>query len=390
MKGLPLPSLLGLCFLAGTTVAFGVTSVGPGRNELRQRSSLLSSATAEPRSVSSLEDISAFEEWFNNTPGAKCDSRLTHSVFGGLRGLAWRPGSTREDATGSVVTLPRTVVLSSSLSNWDADLACLLWKEVLKGSSSSMSGYVRLLTAASPLRSSEAVPPSTAPNALRHWTAAQREALSSIPLGEKLLALDKRQQEDWKAKYAGLAAVDRPASWAQFDWSMEVVHSRAFRGLLDGSLASSLPGLLAPIAAAALGYAYFMSTGVPDERVFAGLAVAALLPAVRNLVAGGQTSSVVLLPLIDSANHLESVNSAIAYNPLSGAFELSISPDCVVAEPDGQQQVYISYGKKGDTELLLNYGFLPGIAACQDDAADEAARTQQRQQLAQGFVARNS
>eukprot|EP00977_Amphora_coffeiformis_P013097 scaffold3361_cov166-Amphora_coffeaeformis.AAC.8 len=336
--------------------------------------------------LSGLEGVTEFESWFNKVEKCKCDGRITHALFGRLRGLAWK-GATSA-ASGSFASVHNSVVLQSDESqpNWDAILASKLWKEVLKGKESSLYGYICLLTQGPfDASSTDSAPPSTAPNTLRHWTLEQRDMLSTKPSGQKLIDLDARQQKDWQQKYQQLASVDRPGTLEQFTWAMEVVHSRAFRGL-GQNLVSSLPGILAPIAAGVIGWAYFASSAYPNEAVLYGLGIFALLPGVFNIVSGGN-KSVVLLPLIDSANHMESSASSIEFNPLSGTFELSIQPDCIVPEKDGQQQLYISYGKKGDVELLLNYGFLPGAAGA--GGIDEATRDTQRQLLAKSFLARN-
>ena len=127
---------------------------------------------------------------------------------------------------------------------------------------------------------------------------------------------------------------------------------------------------------------------VPNEAVLVGLGVAAVVPSVLNVVSGG-SPSVVLLPLIDSANHLETAGSSIDFNPLTGAFELSVQPDCIVAESDGKQQLFISYGPKKDTELLLNYGFIPGVRGSDSDAVGDNDSEAQRQALAEAFSSRN-
>ena len=48
---------------------------------------------------------------------------------------------------------------------------------------------------------------------------------------------------------------------------------------------------------------------------------------------------------------------------LGGVFTLSIEEEgCVVQDGGGgENQLFISYGDKGDAELLLNYGFLEDV-----------------------------
>ena len=93
-----------------------------------------------------------------------------------------------------------------------------------------------------------------------------------------------------------------------------------------------------------------------------------------------------MLPLIDSANHLQEADSVIEYNPANNAFELSLGRQCLVKENDGRAQVCISYGIRKDPELLLNYGFLRGVTT--KDEGDEC-RDAIRQRLADEFVSRN-
>jgi hypothetical protein len=177
--------------------------------------------------------------------------------------------------------------------------------------------------------------------------------------------LDAKQQNDWEQKYKQLSSsssppLDRPASFAQFAWAMEVVHSRAFRGV-DTNISNILVAIVAPLVAGALGYTYYSSTAFPSEFVFYGLSIMAVAPLLWNVLV--QTNkSVVLLPLIDSANHLETAESSIVFNPLSGCFELSLQPSCIVPQRNAdddhpQQQVYINYGTKKDTELLPTMAF---------------------------------
>jgi len=133
------------------------------------------------------------------------------------------------------------------------------------------------------------------------------------------------------------------------------------------------------------GFADIQNNPFPDDKLLMGLAVLGALPVLASFVFDGKGSAV-LLPLIDSANHLAEADSTIEYNPLSKAFELSVGPKCLVK--DGEQtQLFISYGDKADAELLLNYGFIPDVPC--SDGTDEAARAKQRTTLANTFLKRN-
>jgi hypothetical protein len=100
----------------------------------------------------------------------------------------------------------------------------------------------------------------------------------------------------------------------------------------------------------------------------------------------------VLLPLIDSANHLEEADSVIEYD--DGKFVLSLGRKCLVKEVDeGREraQVCISYGVRKDSELLLNYGFMRGVTMDgikTGDVGDD--RSEIRKRLADAFLERYS
>lgn len=343
------------------------------------------SVTQDDRTYASLPGVSDFEQWFQSFAGASCDSSIQHALFGTLRGLTWTDGSSSlSDKKRLVANIPSNMCLQSDYTqpDWDAQLASQLCQEVKKGSTSEVSGYISLLT-----QGTMDFSLSTAPNALRHWTDDQRAILKDIMAGQRLLELEQRQEALWRKKYdALLLSTDKP-SWGDFHWAMEVVHSRAFCGIGQSSTISVLPSLLVPIAAAAIGWAYNFATPEPSYAVLAILAVIAAAPTAMNLIQGEGPSTAVLLPLIDSANHWESADSTIDFDPVTGSFQLSIGPKCLQSESDGQTQLYISYGSKHDSELMLNYGFLPTVPCA--DGEDEAARDQQRKQLAKEYLKRN-
>ena len=240
------------------------------------------------------------------------------------------------------------------------------------------------------------VPPSTAPNTLRHWTEDQLDGLSLSPRGQKLRILQTRQEQQWRDKYASALVMEKDAApdtdgdgfnmtWEQFEWCMEVVHSRAFRGKYGLSPIRSIGSAAAPLAAAVIGMSYMQGNPDISDDVLSGLAALAALPfVVFNLIAPDE-GDVVLLPFIDSANHLEEADSSIQYDPLKGVFSLSVGPKCHVRVGD-ETQLYISYGPRSDGELLLNYGFLPGVSS--SDVDDDISRDAYRRRLAEEYVKR--
>lgn len=335
-----------------------------------------------------LEGVRDFESWFSGAEGSKCNPYIKHASFGELRGLGTEDRSIGSGDSGSWMTIPRSITLESDFSqtDWDAQLAESLWKEVLKGSSSPVKGYVSLLTKSWTTNDLPEAPPFAAPDALRHWTETeQREYLAIHPDGRALLDLQSRQEQVWREKYKGLTRKSSGSSmtWEQFEWAMEAVHSRAFCGDFGVGGGSKLPPAVnigAPLLAGVLGYVYSVSLHGQNDALLLGLAVVGSIPSVINLLRDSPPMAV-LLPLIDSANHLEEADSSIEYSPLTDSFELNGGPGSLVTENDGKQQLYISYGKKSDKELLLNYGFL---SATSYNGEDE---TERRKELAEKFVA---
>lgn len=335
-----------------------------------------------------LAGVEEFEAWFSSVPGANVVPTVRHRNFGNLRGLGCADGGGTEAAAGGPaadgdgrpwMTIPRSVVLRSDLSrpDWDSRLAQDLWQEVLRGRSSRVAGYTALLVRGWTISDLPRLPPSSARDALRHWTDEQRAVLASGAAGRRLLDLQEQQERLWRGKFADVNGM----TWGQFEWAMEVVHSRAFCGDF-GVGGAPLPPAVAvasPVLAAFAGYAYYVSMHGQNDAVLLGLAAVAALPAMINLVTQSPPVAV-LLPFIDSANHLEEANSMIEYSPLTDAFDLTGGRKCLVTEANGKEQFYISYGKKKDSELLLNYGFLLGVST-------EGDASSRRKKLAETFLA---
>lgn len=350
--------------------------------------------------------VDDFEAWFRSIPGASCVPSIVHQDFGNLRGLGWTttPKGAAPVSKEPLMTIPRSVVLRSDFSrpDWDVQLALNLWTHVLSQPSSSsspddVSGYVALLTRGWRAKKDlPSPPPSTAVDALRHWTTEEKALLlagddteDKNPVGRRLLDLQQQQDDMWRRKYDALGpSSSKLLTWEQFVWAMEVVHSRAFCGDFGSGGDRQLPPIVtvaSPLVAALAGYTYYVTMHGQDDLVLVGFALVAALPSVINFILSSSKASpvAVLLPLIDSANHRQEADSVIEYTPLSNAFTLRGGPKCLVTEADGQQQLYISYGIKKDTELLLNYGFLPGCSSM-------GGTMERRRHLAEQFLARNA
>lgn len=342
--------------------------------------SFLKATSADPE-PDLLEGATTFENWFKRVPGAGLKG-LSHADFGNLRGLAITSSASLTSSSDSIdlMTVPKSIVLNSdfSSSDWDIELAQKLWKECIQGPSSPISGYLSFLTRGWSPSDLPILPPPTAPDSLRHWST-EKVLLKDSHAGENMLQLLDQQNQLWREKFSNV----RGMTFEQFEWSMEVVHSRAFCGDFGagGSPVPPLVSALVPIAAAIAGFEYYNQNPDPSDALMVGLALLAAAPTLFGLVR--QTPPVaVLLPMIDSINHREEADSIIEYNPLSDAFVLSVRGNCLVQEND-KTQVYISYGPKKDTELLLNYGFLRGVPLDGDSAA-------RRRALAEAFLSRQS
>ena len=199
---------------------------------------LLSSATSEDP----LEGVSAFEEWFssNSSSGAKFN-HIRHARFNSMgRGLQFT--STKSSALDKVAVVPRNLVMNVPYSDeadgdstWDTQLSCKLWKECQKGTESSYYGYCSLLTRGESLQPGATMYPSTAPDALRHWTTLQKSLLEKSDKYGRLMDLEGSQQKEWRRKYNSLSDKEKgKMTYEQFEWAMEAVHSRAFRGDFGG------------------------------------------------------------------------------------------------------------------------------------------------------------
>lgn len=130
------------------------------------------------------------------------------------------------------------------------------------------------------------------------------------------------------------------------------------------------------------------------EQYYIPLAIVASAPVILTIIADQKgAKEAVMLPLIDSANHLQEADSVIEYDPATNAFSLSLGRKCLVKEEDemGERaQVCISYGVRNDSELLLNYGFLRGVTmeGLKNYEGDEN-RDEIRQRLAEQFLIGN-
>ncbi|CAM9340116.1 unnamed protein product, partial [Laminaria digitata] len=320
-------------------------------------SSSSSSATSEGRERG--ED--QFERWATQA-GIKAP-KLRHEVFpdalvGDLRGLKAVEATSKSE---QLATVPAKAAISLAAEEstpfkswvspdfWDSQpwyvkLALkLLWERQL-GAASAVEGYVNVLPAQGTFET------------LIHWTDQELDLLKY----PKCAASAKRQRATWDKLHESLLArcsdgAGRAVKRDDLVWAMECVLSRAFNGRFGGGQNSAfLSGGLAVAAGAAYAFT--------EQPVWVLLAALALLPltlpelgSLGAAISGKETKAddYVLVPFVDSMNHITTATTELSFSPVSG--DLSVSVNRGYGEGE---QVYISYGRKSNDELLQFYGFV--------------------------------
>lgn len=398
-------SLLILLITAGESQAFTPVKT------TRTSKATLFSAKAPTEAVenqSTLPGVLEFENWFKSSCEDDNDTAkfVKHGSFQNGRGLEFIGKALdvlSEDK--AVITLPKELVLRSVMvedkeslesvaDDWDSVLAVQLLRECQKGKKSDIYGYCSLLARGEDFNASPC-PPSTAPDCIRNWTSEQLGVLKQSKRGKRLVRIQEKQANEWLEKYNALPPSDRGSfTKEKFFWAMEAVNSRAFKGDFGGEDAlKKVSNSLIPFAAGAFGLNYLRSGPfASDERITIALLALCCAPVILNFIseaAGMRAMDAVLLPYIDSANHLESARSNIEFDPLKGIFSVSVEGrNCIVEEgSSGKKQFYISYGEKLDTDLLLNYGFLPGQQM--DESTSTRDEDEYRRSLAETFNSRS-
>ena len=289
----------------------------------------------------------------------------------GLRGVkhadfVWACGSVRGLQTvqpfkrqALVVELPAAQAIAAPDKVGDAAGCPAGLEPVWVGASATVRVALQLLMAwqagaASPFaRYIAALPAPGALGTPLHWP---QEALDTFPY--RPLAASVAQQRarltDLHGRVAASATPLRGVSYERMCWAIEVVGSRAFKGL--GSSTSAAPfALYAAASALLIAGAAALSTrnGVPDAVPIAMGVVGALLP-LPSVLQSTSATTCALLPAIDSCNHRGTgALCDVALDPLKNAFVMSANADVAVG-----QEVTISYGDKHNDDLLQYFGFV--------------------------------
>ena len=168
----------------------------------------------------------------------------------------------------------------------------------------------------------------------------------------------EKQKGNWNGLYRKLKDTEayRDISEDRFIWAMEVVRSRAFKGIAgiqDSFLLTKISPILISCTLLYLVYVMTQSAQVNDDPIAIAIG---LLAVVIPIIVQGDESSIVLLPVIDSCNHKSrNPSCALAFSPVSGAFEINAAEDTGI---QAGAEITLSYGDKNNDDLLQYFGFI--------------------------------
>ena len=280
-----------------------------------------------------------------------------------VRGVALsKPTSILEERKETVVFQTRGILSDDYYAinklDWDTRLTLALWTEIRKGKKSHFSEYISLLLKMEEFVDSAYCPPTLVPLSPRHWPS---NSLSCLP--NNFLETIDRQNEDWRLKFDNLGVDNHilDLSYDQFRWGMEVIYSRAFCGVSTTITKWERKLLAFQFGSLVVGFFDVLSipAGFPSDVLLAICAVGAFAPVLRYALPGnnGEVTGC-LLPVIDSCNHDSSAGSKISFDILNRKFSLFCKGSCVRTTPGLFDELVISYGKRSQEDLLLNYGFV--------------------------------
>lgn len=286
---------------------------------------------------------------------------LAPEDFAGLRGLVAR----RRLGPGDVlISVPRSLAfevttrrgkcpeeglqMSSEAWNrqaWWVKMSLLLLSEKAKGPASERGEYLRSLPRehGTPL----------------HWAEADVAELQA----SYIVAGIAEQRREWTRIHRELvpacSGLDVP--WEDFVWAAETVRSRSFSGPYEGS--DYEERLQQLVFLAALVGVYLLSGAGPASNALNGTASVLCFLVLKDLYTQKNPNSLryAMCPVIDLCNHTSRAESDVSYEYFLNSFSLTTNN---LFEPG--DQVYISYGKRSNDELLQYYGFvscLPGGTA---------------------------
>ena len=208
-----------------------------------------------------------------------------------------------------------------------------------KGEESKLRNYIRALPAAIPTP--------------LHWTQQQLDLLQYQPLVQEV----EEQRESWNKLYESYckSCSDRQAiaPIEMFVHEIECVRSRTFSGPYEGSNWDTRVKQYGLVLVLAVGYV-LGGFGEVYQAINGALTVF-LFTLFRDLIQQRNPRSIryVLCPVLDMFNHNATVESNASYEYFRNTFTLTVNSG--VSE---NEEVFISYGKRGNDELMQYYGFV--------------------------------
>lgn len=197
----------------------------------------------------------------------------------------------------------------------------------------------------------DALPPPGTFGTPLHWPAAVMDTFPYKHLVDEVTKQNNRLLELYQKISKSKAFQGQGISFERFVWSVEVVGSRAFKGI--GISSSSFP-LYGAASAVLVGAAAVLSSmnGI-GEIIPIVLALAGMIAPLPAVLQSTQTSCV-LLQAIDSSNHQGTgAVCDIALDPTRNAFVMQANQDIDIG-----QEITISYGEKHNDDLLIYFGFV--------------------------------
>ena len=185
-----------------------------------------------------------------------------------------------------------------------------------------------------------------------HWSDADLAELQDARLEARVRA----QRDEWRAMHAEAVARDPDGSfarlpYAEFEWALECVRSRAFSGPYEGSSFAQRRGLLLWVAGLVAAY---LGLGLGDPLNALNGAVATLVFLVaRDTIVSGKLRRYVVCPVVDLANHRSNAGAEVSYEYFSDRFAVEAGADVQAGS-----QLFISYGERDNEALLQYYGFV--------------------------------
>lgn len=260
------------------------------------------------------------------------------------RGLTNGLGSTAEcKANDILIEIPLESALSTPENGPDSEpieeLATALVQEWVKGDTSRYFPYIQNL------------PDVGAVGTPLHWSDDAIGQIPYLPLIVSVAAQRKRWDtafDNFTKKYASMNV-----SRERFLWAMEIVASRAFRGIVGLNGRAATRNAAASIALLFVSLASYKVLH-NEDAAFALGAVAVALTVAPQFFPSSTAASTVLLPIVDSCNHDgQSPTAALSLEPAKNCFV--VRANTLIPR---DEQVTISYGDRHNDDLIQYFGFV--------------------------------